>query len=78
MPVENEEEYLETDVRKILLEHLKSLGMDAEIVEQGKTEVEKPPYYSFHLSATPIMVDNMGCIKVNGKNFDYVHVIRRG
>lgn len=73
-----EEEYLETDVRKILLGHLTSLEIDSEIVEQGTTAVEKPPYYSLYFSRAPRMVDSMGCIKVKGKNFDYIHIIRKG
>ncbi len=76
--MEAEEEYLETDVRKILLEHLRHLGFDAELIDRGKAEVEKPPYYSFHRSGTPLMVDTEGCIKVKGRNFDHIHLVRRG
>ncbi|MFY3741878.1 MAG: hypothetical protein HMLIMOIP_002338 [Candidatus Nitrosomirales archaeon] len=76
--MEGEKEYLETDVRKILLEHLKDLGIDAELVDSGKSSIEKQPFFSFYFSGTPRMVDSMGCIKVQGKNFDYIHIIRRG
>jgi len=76
--MEGENEYLETDVRKKFLGHLKSFGIDAEFVDPEKSDVEKKPYYSFYFSGTPRMVDNMGCIKVQGKNFDYIHIIRRG
>ena len=76
--MEEEKEYLETDVRKIFLEHLKRFGIDAEFVDSGKSDIEKKPYYSFYFSGTPRMVDNMGCIKVQGKNFDYIHIVRRG
>jgi len=76
--MEGENAYLETDVRKIFLEHLKSFGIDAEFVEPGKSDIEKQPYYSFYFSGTPHMVDSMGCIKAWGKNFDYIHIVRRG
>ena len=76
--MEGENEYLETDVRKILLGHLKHLGMETELVDFGKSGTEKQPFFSFYFSGTPRMVDSMGCIKVQGKNFDYVHIIRRG
>ena len=76
--MEGDNEYLETDVRKIFLEHLKSFGIDAEFVDPGKSDIEKQPYYSFYFSGTPRMVDSMGCINMRGKNFDYIHIIRRG
>jgi hypothetical protein len=76
--MEEETEYLETDVRKIILANLKRFGIDAEFVDSGKSNIEKPPYYSYYFSGTARMVDNIGCLKVNGKNFDYIHILRRG
>ena len=76
--MEGENAYLETDVRKIFLEHLKRFGIDAEFVDPRKSDIEKQPYYSFYFSGTSRMVDSMGCIKVRGKNFDYIHIVRRG
>ncbi len=76
--MEGEKEYLETDVRKILLGHLKHLGIESEFVDSGKSGIEKQPFFSFYFSGTSRMVDNMGCLKVRGKNFDYIHIIRRG
>jgi len=76
--MEEEKEYLETDVRKIFLAHLKSFGIEAEFVDPNKSDIEKQPYYSFYFSGTARMVDSMGCIGVRGKNFDYIHIVRRG
>lgn len=76
--MEEENEYLETDVRKKFLAHLKHFSIDAEFLEPDKSGIEKKPYYSFYFTGTPRMVDSMGCIKVQGKNFDYIHIIRRG
>lgn len=75
--MEAEEEYLETDVRKIVLEHLQSLGVGAELLEPGKSDVEKPPFYSFYFAGTARMVDSEGCIEVKNRNFRYVHIVRR-
>lgn len=76
--MEDNEEYLETDVRKIALNNLKNLGIEAEFVSD-KLGIEKPPYYSGMFSGSIFrMVDNIGTIKVKGKNFDYVHIVRRG
>ncbi len=77
--MEGEEDYLETeDVRKLFFEHLKSLGKDAELIDIGKLDIEKKPYYSFYFSGRSRMVDNVGCIKVKGQNFDYIHLLRLG
>jgi hypothetical protein len=76
--VEGESEYLETDVRKKLLEHMKHLNIETEPVEPGTIDIEKKPYYGYHFSSSLGMVDNVGCFKVRGKNFDYIHIIRRG
>jgi hypothetical protein len=73
-----EAEYLETDVRKIVLEHLRKHGVDAELLEPGKSDMEKPPYYTNYFSGTAKMVDSAACIAVRGRNFDGVHIVRRG
>lgn len=76
--MEGEAEYLETDVRKRLVQHLKRLSMDVEPVDPGTLSLEKKPYYSYYYAGSAGMVDNMGCLKVKGRNFDYIHIIRRG
>jgi len=77
--MEGAEEYLETDVRKIFLNNLKNLGVDAEFADPDKLDIEKPPYYSgFFAGSIFRMVDNMGAIGVKGQNFDYIHIVRRG
>ncbi|MEM2760000.1 MAG: hypothetical protein QXU32_04260 [Nitrososphaerales archaeon] len=75
--MEYEEEYIETDIRKIIIQNLKQLGLDAHFVE--KSEVERPPYYSgFFAGSIFRMVDSMGTVAIKGQNFDYIHVVRRG
>jgi len=79
LDMEGDEEYLETDIRKIFLNNLKNLGIDAEFADSGKLDIEKPPYYSGIFAGSIFgMVDNTGTIKVKGQNFDYVHIVRRG
>ncbi len=77
--MEEEEEYLQTDIRKMLLNNLKNLRVEADFVDSGELDVEKPPYYSSLFAGSIFrMVDNMGTIKVKGQNFDYIHIVRRG
>ncbi|MFQ5940981.1 MAG: hypothetical protein ACE5KA_04705 [Nitrososphaerales archaeon] len=77
--MEGEEEYLETDIQKICLDNLKNLGMEAEAVESGRLDIEKPPYYSsFFAGGIFRMVDNIGTIKVKNQNFEYIHIVRLG
>lgn len=70
---EEEEEYIETDISKIMLEHLRSLGYDAELVEDVKG-----PYYSYYFSGTQRMVESVCCIKIKGMNFDCMQILIRG
>lgn len=78
LDMEGDEEYLETDIRKIVLNNLKNLGVDADF-DSGKLDIEKPPYYSGIFAGSIFrMVDNVGTIRVKGQNFDYVHIVRRG
>lgn len=67
-----EEEYIETDVVKIMLEHLQELGYDAEIIEDLKG-----PYYSYYFGPQRI-VDSVCCIKIKGMEFDCIQVLTRG
>ncbi|MFQ5970043.1 MAG: hypothetical protein ACE5J2_06080 [Nitrososphaerales archaeon] len=77
--MEAEEDYLETeDVRKVFFGHLKSLGKDVELIDLGKLDIEKKPYYSFCFSGRSSMVDNVGCINVKGQYFDHIHLLRLG
>lgn len=77
--MEGAEEYLETDVRKIFLNNLKNLGVDAEFADPDKLDIEKQPYYSgFFAGSIFRMVNNMGTIKVKDQNFDYIHIVGRG
>jgi hypothetical protein len=46
-------------------------------LEIGSLPIEKKPYYSHFFTMTPVMVTNRGCIKVSGKNFDYIQIIQR-
>ena len=79
LDMEEAQEYLETDVRKIFLNNLKNLGVDAEFADPDKLDVEKPPYYSGLFAGSIFrMVDNMGTIKVKGQNFDCIHIVGRG
>lgn len=79
MAMEEEEEYLETDMVKLILGKLKHLGVDAQRVSPGKLDIEKPPYYSGMFSGSIFrMVESIGTIKTGGQNFDYVHILRRG
>jgi len=78
LDMENDEEYLETDVRKVVLHNLKHLGLDAELVASNP-DIEKSSYTGgFFVGNVFRMVDNVGTIKAKGQNFDYVHIVRRG
>jgi hypothetical protein len=46
-------------------------------LEIGSLKIEKGSYYSHYFSLTPVLVTNRGCIKVSGKNFDYIQIIQR-
>jgi hypothetical protein len=46
-------------------------------LEIGSLKIEKGSYYSRFFSLTPVLVTNRGCIKVSGKNFDYIQIIQR-
>ena len=46
-------------------------------LEIGSLEIEKNSYYSRLFSLTPVLVTNRGCIRVSGKNFDYIQIIQR-
>ncbi len=70
------EEYLESDVRVILLTHLRGLGLDAYI--SSDREVEEGPYYSYYFTSMPRIVTNVCCIKVSGMNFDCINLLTRG
>ncbi len=73
---EGEEEYLESDIRIILLNHLRRLGLDAYIVSDK--EVEEGSYYSYYFASSPRVVTSVCCIKVNGMNFDCINLLVRG
>lgn len=79
LDMEDEKEYLETDVRKIILENAKELGLDANFIDPSVSDAEKPPYYSSHFAGSIFrMVDSVGTMRVKGQNFDYIHIVRRG
>ena len=46
-------------------------------LEIGSLKIERDSYYSHFFSLTPVLVTNRGCIKVSGKNFDYIQIIQR-
>jgi hypothetical protein len=46
-------------------------------LEIGSLPIEKKSPYSHFFTMTPVMVTNRGCIKVSGKNFDYIQIIQR-
>lgn len=73
---EGEKEYLESDIRIILLNHLRRLGLDAYIVSDK--EVEEGSYYSYYFTSSPRVVTSVCCIKVNGMNFDCINLLVRG
>ena len=68
-----QEEYIESDVTKIMLEHLHQLGYEAEFIEDIKG-----PYYSYHFSGSPKVVDSICCIKIKGAEFDCMQILTRG
>ncbi|MEM4145957.1 MAG: hypothetical protein QXI69_07880, partial [Candidatus Nitrosocaldus sp.] len=70
------EEYLESDIRIILLNHLRRLGLDAYVVSDR--EVEEGQHYSYYFTSIPRVVTNVCCIKVNGMNFDCINLLVRG
>ncbi|MFN4336573.1 MAG: hypothetical protein ACK4FV_03190 [Candidatus Nitrosocaldus sp.] len=71
-----DEEYLESDIRMMLLTHLRRLGLDAYITSDR--EVEEGPYYSYYFTSIPRIVTSVCCIKVNGMNFDCINLVTRG
>jgi hypothetical protein len=46
-------------------------------LEIGSLKIERNSYYSHFFSLTPLLVTNRGCIRVSGKNFDYIQIIQR-
>ncbi|HZD36172.1 MAG TPA: hypothetical protein VE130_13300 [Nitrososphaeraceae archaeon] len=46
-------------------------------VEIGSLKIERNSFYSHFFPLTPVVVTNRGCIKVSGKNFDYIQIIQR-
>ncbi|MCS7140561.1 MAG: hypothetical protein NZ888_00050 [Candidatus Nitrosocaldus sp.] len=69
-------EYLESDIRMLLLNRLRELGLDAYMASDR--EVEEGPYYSYYFTSMPRMVTSVCCIKVNGMNFDCINLLVRG
>ena len=47
-------------------------------LEIGSLTIERNSFYSDFFPLTPVVVTNRGCIKVGGKNFDYIQIIQRG
>lgn len=47
-------------------------------LEIGSLKIERNSFYSDFFPLTPVVVTNRGCIKVGGKNFDYIQIIQRG
>jgi len=77
--MEHEEEYLETDVRRIILDNLKHLRVEAEFVEPTILNGKKPRYYSGFFSGTVLdPANSIALLKVKGRNFDYIQIVRRG
>lgn len=73
---EEAEEYLESDIRMVLLNHLRKLGLDAYIASDR--EVEGGPYYSYYFTSIPRIVTSVCCIRVNDMNFDCINLLTRG
>ena len=68
-----QEEYIETDIVKIMLEHLRELGYETEL-----TNDIKGPYYSYYFSGSQRVVDSICCIKIKGAEFDCMQIVTRG
>ncbi len=73
MEHDHDEEYVEEDVAKIMLEHLHSLGYDAELVQDLEG-----PYYSDYFSSASRIVESVCCIKIKGMEFDCMQILVRG
>ncbi|RMF30697.1 MAG: hypothetical protein D6752_03580 [Candidatus Nitrosothermus koennekii] len=71
--MEEEQEYIESDIVKIMLEHLHELGYDAELIPDLKG-----PYYSYYFSGSQRIVDSICCIKIKGMEFDCMQILARG
>lgn len=72
----DEDEYLQSDIRAVLLDHLRRLGLDAYIASDR--DVEEGPYYSYYFTSMPRIVTSVCCIKVNNMNFDCINLLVRG
>jgi len=73
----NEEgEYLVTDITLNILKQLNSLGIKASIVDLD--DIPDKQYYSYYFTSMPRVVTSVGYIKVDGMNFDYIHILGKG
>jgi hypothetical protein len=71
-----EEEYLVTDITLNILKQLSSLGIKASIVDLD--DMPDKQYYSYYFTSMPRVVTSVGYIKVDGMNFDYIHILGKG
>ncbi len=71
-----EEEYLVTDITLNILKQLSSLGIKASIVDLD--DMSDKQYYSYYFTSMPRVVTSVGYIKVDGMNFDYIHILGKG
>ncbi len=71
-----EEEYLVTDITLNILKQLSSLGIKASMVDLD--DMPDKQYYSYYFTSMPRVVTSVGYIKVDGMNFDYIHILGKG
>lgn len=72
----DEGEYLVTDITLNILKQLNSLGIKASIVDLD--DIPDKQYYSYYFTSMPRVVTSVGYIKVDGMNFDYIHILGKG
>lgn len=59
-------------------EMLSGIGVEAEARDVGTIPIESGDYYSRHMSSTPRMVTNRGCVELKGRNIDTIHIVQKG
>lgn len=58
---------------------LKQIGISAKPCNVGTVlAAEAGDYYSRYAASTPRMVTNLGCVTLNGRNIDMVHIVQKG
>ncbi|MEM2855699.1 MAG: hypothetical protein QW416_01165 [Candidatus Nitrosocaldaceae archaeon] len=68
-----EEDFIENDITKIMIDNLHELGYKAE-----KIEDIDGPYYSYYFSGASRIAESVCCIKIEGLEFDCMQILIRG